>query len=62
MAKTFERETPEQLIDRLTVALEEITDRFEDALLSTHATRGDRQAIRVARKIVTQAACWRAKP
>jgi hypothetical protein len=61
MVKTFVREAPEQLIDRLTIALEEITDRFEDALLSVHATRPDRQTIRIARKLVTQAAIWRAK-
>jgi VanZ family protein len=53
-------ETPSELIDTLCRTLEDVTDRFEDALQSVHATRTDRQIIRFAKSLVLRAAVYRA--
>ena len=50
-----ERDRLKVVIEGLVGALEDMTDRFESALEATHATRIDRQEIRAARILITEA-------
>ncbi len=50
-----ERDRLRVVIEGLVGALEDMTDRFESALEATHATRIDRQEIRAARVLITEA-------